>query len=321
MVTFSFSLLCSITSWTAEVDQFTRRNEPLSDSVEVINQKANEYLATAIDDLNRDSKGCQEEKLYPELKKYFANHTKGKLVVFALNDNSVEKRRIPKNESIYADWNFLTGWVLATQLNFLDNLALMPSIRIGETQIGVDKLEHFFGTGFKYFSSHYLKGKTYEETLYNGAKIELIVLGGNRFQTGVFSYGDLSAEFNGMRFWNHMLQLRDDILGSEQNLGPYIVCQDKKWIKVKDLDFRNYIDNSMDEAINCSTFPTERSILKYHARLEKLTRNSREGTNFTCPIDPQALIDLQNKYGNYSKWIINKDGPRKTDFSKDFSLE
>lgn len=44
--------------------------------------------------------------------------------------------------------------------------------------------------------------------------------------------------------------------------------------------------------------------------LEKLTRNSREGTNFTCPIDPQALIDLQNKYGNYSKWIINKDGVR-----------
>lgn len=74
---------------------------------------------------------------------------------------------------------------------------------------------------------HTILKENLRRNFYNGAKIELIVLGGNRFQTGVFSYGDLSAEFNGMRFWNHMLQLRDDILGSEQNLAPILFARIK----------------------------------------------------------------------------------------------
>ena len=48
------------------------------------------------------------------------------------------------------------------------------------------------------------------------------------YGTGVMSYGDLAANFNGMRFWNHILGKRKDILN--QDLGPYVKCKDRKWV-------------------------------------------------------------------------------------------
>ena len=86
-----------------------------------------------------------------------------------------------------------------------------------------------FGMGFTYFTKHYQKGKDIKDVLSYGIALEKTILGGNVFATGVFSYGDLSANFNGMRFWNHVLQKNDDILGSEHNLGPYVTCSADKW--------------------------------------------------------------------------------------------
>jgi hypothetical protein len=103
-----------------------------------------------------------------------------------------------------------------------------------------------------------------------------------------------------MRFWNHILQKHEDILGVEYNLGPYIDCEENIWLKKKQIDFRDYMDSAMDESINCSKFPTQSTANKFTKEVHRL--------GLTCPIDPKKIDELNLKYGKSSKWIINKEG-------------
>jgi hypothetical protein len=128
---------------------------------------------------------------------------------------------------------------------------------------------------------------------------ERLILGGNVLATGVFAFADLSANFNGMRFWNHMLQKRDDVMGKDHNVGPYIECQDGKWVAVKGIDFREYIDASMDESINCSTFATNSGLRRFNAAIKLIDPRN------TCPMDPALYKDMLTKYKKLSQWLIN----------------
>ena len=113
---------------------------------------------------------------------------------------------------------------------------------MGDFQIGSDKIEHFFGRGYVYFNKFYNKKKSIEKIHGYGYYLERYQLGAT--MTGVYSYADLVANFNGMRFWNHILQAESDILG--EDLGPYVRCYEGKWEQIKDvnwLDYRNYSRN------------------------------------------------------------------------------
>src|SRR5690606_31300933 len=135
-------------------------------------------------------------------------------------------------------------------------LAMSAIINLGGHKIGVDKLEHLFDRGYAYFEEHYLNKKGIEETLINGVWWEKALYGGKKWGTGVFSYGDLAANFNGMRFWNDILGKNRDVLG--ESIDPYILCHDNKWIQINQVDITHYIDASYDEAINCSKFTTKK---------------------------------------------------------------
>jgi hypothetical protein len=89
-------------------------------------------------------------------------------------------------------------------------------------------------------------------------------------------------------------------MGVEHNLGPYIACEENHWLQIKEIDFQDYIDSSMDEAINCSEFPTQETASKFSSAIHKL--------GYTCPVDPHKLTELILKYKTVSKWIINQRG-------------
>jgi hypothetical protein len=167
-----------------------------------------------------------------------------------------------------------------------------------------------FGQGFQYFKQNYLEGKGEIKAVSTGIFKEKFTLGGSKYGNGVFSYGDLSANFNGMRMWNHMLQKRDDILGADRNLGPYIECVNDQWTQVKKIDFTNYVDDSMDEAINCSKFPSQHTADKFEDRLRIM--------GLSCPIDQSRLQNMHAKYRQMAKWIINLDGPGKVKYFSEF---
>lgn len=311
-----------LTNHAAEVDQFTKRNDPLNDSSTILNQKANEYVQVALAKLNERSLDCQslaeEKNLYVELRKYFANHTKGELTIYALKSDEVQKRKLKIQDSIFKHWTIWDGFLLGRSSANDSDLALGPLIKMDQVVIGTDKLEHLFGRGFSYFNNFYLKGKSLDKTIGSGVFGEKTLYGGNKLATGVFSYADLSANFNGMRFWNHMLQKRADVMGD--NFGPYIVCNsDKKWEQVKNIDFTHYFDESNDEAINCSKFPTKKTAQKYSQVVKSLATSGEHFTGAAgCPIDPQALDAMKKKYGQFSKYILNLSTDRDVSYFNEF---
>ncbi|MCO4795623.1 MAG: hypothetical protein KC493_18030 [Bacteriovoracaceae bacterium] len=307
--------LLSSSLLAGEADHYTRRFEPISDMAPVINKQANEFLEKSIKMTNQKS-SCDENELYSQMRKYFANHTKGKLVKFALHDNLVERRMIGLGDSIYGKWKIYNGYLMGKPSAAESPLALTPMIRIGDEVVGTDKLEHMFGMGFKYFTKHHLEGKNLRKVLKFGVFLEKTTLGGNILATGVFAYSDLSANFNGMRFWNHVLQKRDDVIND--NIGPYVKCVDKKFVSVKDnpIDFSKYIDKSMDESINCSKFATKSGMRKVKRSLKRLSE--KYGVELTCPMNPAVLEEMVQKYNVEIKndrkqrtighYILNNDG-------------
>lgn len=311
-------LLSSQISFSAEADNFTANSLSLIDVSGQVNTLANGYLKTAVEKVNLENDCDQglksEEILYTELKKYFSNHSKGELVKNILYTESIAKNSLPLKESVYGEWSPRDGYLLGRKKAASSPLALSPLIQVGDQIIGVDKLEHMFGMGFIYFKQYYGKGKSIKRILKNGIFKEKTILGGNILATGVFSYADLSANFNGMRFWNHMLLKKDDILGAQNNLGPYISCKDSKW-KVEEknsIDFRNYIDSSMDESINCSKFASKSGERKFRSAISKYTE--------ACPVDAGKLKDMQIKYEtqNIQHFIINEDGTGTVSYLNEF---
>ena len=310
---------------SAEADNFTARSLNLIDVSAQVNSLANNYLRDAVKDANLlgscDQGAKSEAILYKELTKYFANHSKGKLVQKILYTEEISKNALPLKDSVYGEWSVSNGYLLGRKKAASSPLALSPLIQIGNQIIGVDKLEHMFGMGMSYFSEHYQKNKEIEKVLKTGIFKEKTILGGNVLATGVFSYGDLSANFNGMRFWNHMLLKQDDILGKEHNLGPYISCVNSEW-KVEEknsIDFKNYIDASMDESINCSKFASKSGEEKFKKALIKRNFVNLQG-EAVCPLDPSLLQEMKEKYkaGQINHFIINDNGSDTVSYFNEF---
>jgi hypothetical protein len=311
-------LILSTSINAAEADNFTAKKLQLVDISSGVNQLANNYLIKATESLNNNS-DCDdslesENLLYTELKKYFNNHSKGELTKAILYTDQFEKNALPLNKSVYGEWKPLNGYLLGRKKAATSALALSPLIKIGTQDIGVDKLEHMFGMGSVYFKQYYQKNKSIISVLKSGILKEKTYLGGNILATGVFSYADLSANFNGMRFWNHVLLKNDDILGEQHNLGPYISCINSKW-KVNTenpIDFKNYIDESMDESVNCSKMASRSGVKKIKKSINELGMN--------CGSKPELLDQLKIKYSpsNIGHFILNDDGIDKVKYFNEF---
>lgn len=316
----------------AEADHFSLIEGQIADVTSEVNKLANDGLAQAIEDLNV-SGGCDdskksEELLYERLTDVFSNHKKGQLVNTIIR-GEIPRTVIPLKESVYSEWSIWNGFLLGRNGAAKSPLALFPLIKIGDTVVGVDKLEHMFGMGLRYFKGHYLEEKPLVSVLKGGIFKEKTFLGGNILATGVFSYADLSANFNGMRFWNHMLQKRDDVLGSRHNAGPYLSCQAGKWVKnaERPIDFRTYIDASMQESMNCSKFATAGGARKFHDALAAM--QARDATRvFSCPEEPGLMAETAKKYevkiagdshdSQVDHWIINREGNGTVSYFNEF---
>jgi hypothetical protein len=300
-------ILSNVLLVAGEVDQFTARFKPIQDSSEILNKMANEYLKKSIQEANLATSTCDEKILYKKMRNYFSNHREGEITIFALESPLVDKINLKISESVFKYWDSSTGFLIGNKVHDSSQTVLSPLIKIGDQVIGTDKLEHLFGRGFAYFSDFYINYKTLEQTIQLGAIQERIIYGGNVLATGVFSYADLAANFNGMRFWNHILLLRNDIMESSKKFGPYVVCDNNKFVFSKEIDFRLYFDSAHDEAINCSKFASQKGLENFNKRLVELKNKNPHG-NFECPVNNKELDKVIEKYGEFSKYIINNNG-------------
>jgi hypothetical protein len=280
-----FAALLSLNLFASEIDSFTHRYEPLGDSSEAVNLIANNYLDKALS--KTDS--CNEKKLYKKMRKYFKNHLSGEVTNAILASENIDKRYFHLKDSIYKDFKWWNSFALVV-VGRLYKEAHGAVLNYNGHLIGSDKFEHLFGRGYLYFKRHHLKDKRLKKVLKYGRWQEKWTLGSKT--TGVFSYADQAANFNGMRFWNHLLQKRDDYLGD--NFGPLIICENNRFKKIRKLDFGPFIDDSMDEGLNCSKFLTKKQASNVKLRIKEL---EVDGENYTCPISEESSTILTEKYG------------------------
>lgn len=284
----------------SEVDSFNYRNKPLANSILVINNKTDSLLQDSLNNANADS-SCDEKDLYSALRENFRNHILGHLTPFIKESPLIERTITPVEKSYIQNFGFFAAPITGGYARIFRD----PSghlININGIHVGTDKFEHMLGTGFKYFKDYYLKQKSITKILTKGWNYEKGIMGGST--TGVMSYADMSANLNGMRWWNNILLKNDDILGAKYNVGPYVICHQRKWVRKKPIDWSDYIDISFDEGSNCNQYGNKKLLAQVNEQISIFEK--RDGTDLQCPIMQDEIEKIKEKYGEFlSAWIIN----------------
>jgi hypothetical protein len=295
-----FLLLLPSILFSSEVDSFHNRYAKISDSKITINLFANKLFDKTLERANRKDGNCNKDELYKSVRREFHNSMFGDFNKYISNSHDLERIRTLTPNSIYGKLSFKDSLVLGfVSKRISESMATL--INFNGHLVGDDKFQHFAGTGYNYFKNYYLKNNSIESTLDIGNGDENGILGS--VTTGVISYGDMTAEFNGMRFWNDILANYPDILNVEN--GPYVKCSMNRWIKIKAIDFSVYVDDGWDEGINCSRFRTTKILEKVKASVKKL--ELKTDINYTCPIIKESSTALNVKYGFFSKYLINTE--------------
>lgn len=303
-----FSSVLVLTAYSSpigasEVDTFNQRFVPLEDSLEILDEKLNTLFVEALSESNQKA-GCDEKRLYRKLRDRFQNHVFDIFNKWLIdNIHLVDHIRTPVEQTIYKDFNIFQSPIQGGFARiFRDPTGKV--LNVNGKRVGNDKFEHMMGSGFKYFKKHYLKGNPIEDSLNIGWRAETGMLGA--LMTGVMSYADMVANFQGMRFWNHMLQQHNDVFG--ENIGPYVVCQNNQWKKAKSITLATYVDDAMDESINCSRFRTPKMVIDVKNRLKDYQAHDKQNRSYRCPMFPEKLEAMTQKYSPWLEWMINTDG-------------
>jgi len=317
--TVVFCLLQVLTLAAAEVDSITPRAKGISlaDSRTAINGIFDARLQEGVDNANPgpdelDSVPagdmCDEETLYHELRKAIFQSVTASLGLkgYGLDKDlrkllAADSYGVELAESVYRDITYLEGF----SLNLKE---LSRIVNIDGHLIGLDKLGHFFAEGYQYF----VLSVANEDAVAWGRDQEDGLFG--KVTTGVFSYGDLVANFNGYRFWNRVLAKQPDpLLGWFANLltGPYVRCRlqvlasiryrrlIRLWEYDGGFDIGDYVDGAWDEANNCNSYKNEEIA-------EKVALRSKEAyPDYVCPLDPRQCLAARNKYGSYAVRLLH----------------
>ena len=299
-------------SFGAEVDSITPRNIKLCNALSIINSAINQWIQEAVQNANAKQNGCDEEVLYEELKKSIF---RSPLAPWGFRGYGVDKEfrtllanqsfSLSLEDSIYRDITYFEG----ASLKFS---GLTDVVNINGHLVGLDKLGHFFAQGWSYFKLTHYKENNIDQALEWGRKQEVGKFG--YATTGVFSFADLVANFNGWVFWNRLL-LKDANFLKGVNADfydkPYITCKVriddsgknikivKVWEYNNNFDLADFVDGVWSEGNNGSSY-------KNSVIAEKVTSQIRNTNfDFAYSFSNKCCSDARKKYGYYAKHILH----------------
>lgn len=127
-------------------------------------------------------------------------------------------------------------------------MPVMQNMNVNGVYFGLDKLDHFFSSGRRYFNIYVnkrKKGFTHEEAMKAAVNFgvswveESGILG--TWAIGIFSYADLESNFQGMQMGIDLCCRKDPLLVQDK---------DGRWKINRPIDVRKYINPLWDEAFN-----------------------------------------------------------------------
>ena len=291
---------------SAEVDSFTHRR-PLADSAPALNAVVNRWMARAVEEANRPpmlltgeeeeeilATGCDSDRLESALVGRLVGFIVGPLESLVNHSRSLDVIRVPFEQSIYRDFQFKESPVISLTRR------MATLVRIGDVYVGSDKFGHFFTEGHTYYRLYATAGR--RSALTFGEVTESTFYG--ELTTGIFSFADLAANLNGLRFWNEIEGRLPDPLTGRPVLQPYVECRLGRWHLTRRFDWRDYVDPAWDEAVNCSDFRNDELLQKVRRRIAAATGGRQ------CPLEQVDRKRLARKYGDLLPLVFNPDGNR-----------
>jgi hypothetical protein len=209
------------------------------------------------------------------------------------------------------DWDGRTYYLLDNGQALAESAGRIS--RVIPILVSSDKFSHFFNRSLGLFKRLGGGGPAdFDRVLAFNDRLEASLWGSR--STGVAAYGDLVANFQGMRFWIHLRgQGLDgsplaDPLG-EKPAPPIVECSSTgRWFQTRAPDIRDYLDPAWDEALNCSRMRSRVLLDQVLQRIEGLGREDRLGRAYDCPIDSGLIAETAAGYGRFAPRVINARG-------------
>ncbi len=208
-------------------------------------------------------------------------------------------------DSIYA-------WVFSPVPFALAAPAQSPTVRMYGIDFGTDKLGHLFQQGYEYYNLYAgARGRGADEASAAATAVRYGVLSENGIYgimlTGVYSNGDLAANYAGFKFYQNLLH---SIRIGETTLPPILQRDGVHWIVAPERDdadlMKPYITEHLNEAFNPSKYIFSIERLRKQVR-ERCALWTREVPGFDEPSYRAHLERTKTWYGEDYGWDLPPD--------------
>lgn len=284
------SFLLSSGLCSSEIDSFTDRDPLMKDATAHINRIINGYFANALQIANK-ARSCDQSVVNKALNKQIRGLLWSPIENAVTTSLSIDKRQSPVHTSVYQDFDAIESPTLA-----IANLGVL--FRLGRFYVGSDKLNHFLQLGYDLFERHHLWRQPLQQVIDWSSWTEATYYG--IWTTGIYSYGDLASNYDGLLFWER-------VTGTNLAPGksPYFSCKNNVWRLNDAFEIRDFVTAAWDEGINCNAYKTPVMAQKVKARVALLEQKS--GVRLQCPIEPKYCADMIDHYGEVARHIITSE--------------
>ena len=242
-------LLVNTSAQALETDQFYAWGKPIEDSSEYLNAWVRLQIQAALDsNTGRASQDC--ESAVHHVQKNLQHSIYQPIELWIITSDLVDK--VPRG--LEANRDYRSSYLLSKTFRFDTARGLQPSptLQVNDIRFGSDKLAHFFSEGWWYYK-HWKKNRddhTPEELQRSmfqlGVKLEYSIQGMKL--TGVFSPGDLEANYQGFVFYHQLCHAEE----------PLILRQQGRWQFSSSFDIRDYVYPKWDESWNPNVYSKKR---------------------------------------------------------------
>ncbi len=236
-----------------ETDQYMIWGKQLNDVTAFLNAFINKRTWHAIDEINhlpdeqRRILSCEDVHKYI-LKSY--NKNKGMDFISEIERLVYDDPNISRYPPIHTSKKATINQSIYKKSKLFKLKMFGINLKVNGIYTGVDKTDHVFRTGYGYFKTYLKqikKGKTEKQALIaaikKGIKQEKTYFG--YWVSGVFSYADLEANYQGLRFHRNFCE----------GDNPYLFRRNNgSWGFSQSIELGDYVNPWFDESYNTSAY-------------------------------------------------------------------
>lgn len=236
-----------------ESDQYFAWGRELADMTKVLNTKVTLEIELTLERINGkpswDRMSCHQvvKRIVPRFRQFIFTDIER----WATNSPLVD--RIPATPEEELEYRERYIYRNTGPLDLGTKVPPSPTIEMNGVRLGTDKLAHFFSEGwmyYKWYRKYRQSGLSIEDAerrvIHRGIWWERTILG--LVSSGVFSLGDLEANYQGLQF----------LVGLCEGDAPALEKVDSGWRNAGTFDFRNYVTPEWDESYQPSVYGKRR---------------------------------------------------------------